>query len=178
MHSNPGDVDTITRESEALENKNSLLHQKAKLSWLKEGDENSKIFYQAIRAKKYKNKIHSIHTSSGEWVNDRERVDRAFLEYYQQLFSHKEQKQPVLSTLVNKGKKITKAHKMILNTEFTKEDVRRTIFSIPDEKAPRADGFNSKFFKHCWEIVGDDIDEASLDFFKSCKLLKVMNATT
>ena len=56
--------------------------------------------------------------------------------------------------------------------------MRRVIFSIPDEKALGEDGFNSKYFKHCWEVVGDDTTEAILEFFRTVQLLKVINVTT
>lgn len=85
-----------------------MLQQKPKLAWLKEGDENSKKNYQAIKARKYRGKIHSIHTSTSEWVNDREKVDMAFLVYYQELFSYEEQKQHILSTLIIRVKSLQK----------------------------------------------------------------------
>lgn len=43
--------------------------------------------------------------------------------------------------------------------------MRRVILSIPDDKAYGADGFNSKLYKHCWEVVGEDVTNAILDFF-------------
>lgn len=44
--------DTIARQSFNRANKTmqSLLHQKSKLAWLKYGDENTKVFFQAIKA--------------------------------------------------------------------------------------------------------------------------------
>lgn len=72
MHNHPDDIMVIDREKQAQDaltivklNKNSLLLQKPKLSWLECGDENSKLFYHAIKARRYQNKIHSITDSSG-----------------------------------------------------------------------------------------------------------------
>lgn len=57
-------------------------------------------------------------------------------------------KQVVLPTLLSKGKRLSEEHLQVINDEFTREDVKRIMFSIPDERDPKADGFNSKFYKH------------------------------
>lgn len=36
----------------------------------------------------------------------------------------------------------------------------------------------SKFFKHCWSIMGEEVMEVVVDFFKIGKLLKAVNVTT
>lgn len=41
------------------------------------------------------------------------------------------------------------------------------MFSIRNEKAPGTDGFNSLFFKQCWEIVGEEISAAVTEFFQT-----------
>ena len=42
---------------------------------------------------------------------------------------------------------------------------------------PRADGFSSLFFKATWSIVGSDVINAVLSFFKSGSLLREINCT-
>ena len=81
-----------------------MLQQQAKLIWLKCGDDNTRLFYQAIKARRRQNKIHAIHYETGEWVNSHESVSAAFLDYYKNLFIGKEQQQVVLSTLMSRGK--------------------------------------------------------------------------
>lgn len=95
----------------------------------------------------------------------KETVDAAFINFYNNLFSCTSQKQAVLETLVNKGNRITEEHSRILQADFTKEDVKRVMFTIPNDKAPGIDGFNSCFYKHCWEVIGDEVSETVLDFF-------------
>ncbi|XP_010696382.1 uncharacterized protein LOC104908909 [Beta vulgaris subsp. vulgaris] len=85
-----------------------------------------------------------------KWVNSHERVSAAFLEYQKTLYNGKEQHQVVLSTLLSRGKCINEEHRSIIQSPATKED----------------------------EIVGDEVSEAILDFFKTGKLLKVINITT
>lgn len=51
------------------------------------------------------------------------------------------------------------------------------MFSIPGKKAPGPDGFNSTFFKLAWNIIGDDVADAILQFFANGKLLKEINSS-
>lgn len=45
------------------------------------------------------------------------------------------------------------------------------------EKAPCPDGYGSNFFKDSWDIIIKDLEEGVLEFFKSRKMLKVINNT-
>ncbi|GKB13409.1 hypothetical protein Tco_0847332, partial [Tanacetum coccineum] len=51
------------------------------------------------------------------------------------------------------------------------DEIKSALFDIDDDKAPRPDGFTSKFFKASWSIVGKDLCDAVKEFFKSGKLL-------
>ena len=52
------------------------------------------------------------------------------------------------------------------------------MWSIPDDKAPGLDGFNSRFYKASWDIVGDDVVKAIFLFFRNGKMLNNCNITT
>ncbi|KAL2904328.1 hypothetical protein RDABS01_003038 [Bienertia sinuspersici] len=52
------------------------------------------------------------------------------------------------------------------------------MFSIPSNKVPGLDGYNSQFFKTAWPIVGKDVIQAVRDFFDNGKLLKEVSITT
>ncbi|GJV27544.1 putative RNA-directed DNA polymerase [Tanacetum coccineum] len=57
------------------------------------------------------------------------------------------------------------------------EEIKAALFSMEDDKAPRPDGFSSKFFKASWSVVGPEFFKAIQDFFSKGKLLKEINAT-
>lgn len=68
MHSNPGNAALANEEVKAVnEYKNkhraymSFLRQKAKATWLKDGDDNSTIFHQSIRQRRVKNYVYGIY---------------------------------------------------------------------------------------------------------------------
>ena len=46
-----------------------------------------------------------------------------------------------------------------------------------DDKALGLDGFNNKFFKASWLVLGPNIVNAIHEFFENCKLLKTLKIT-
>jgi mannosylglycoprotein endo-beta-mannosidase len=44
-----------------------------------------------------------------------------------------------------------------LETDFTDDEIKRAVFSMPSVKAPSPDSFIGAFFKSCWEIIKQDI---------------------
>ena len=50
---------------------------------------NTKVFYQAIKARRTNNMVYAIHISSGEWVNTQDKANEAFLNFYKNLFTKK-----------------------------------------------------------------------------------------
>lgn len=57
-------------------------------------------------------------------------------------------------------------------------DVMEVVKDLPVDKSPGIDGFNAEFFKTHWEIIGTEVTEGILQFFKNGKLLKGVNITT
>lgn len=67
MHQDVGNIILITKVKEdqeklirAKKNQHISLQQIAKLTWLRCGDENTKIFSQALKSKRYHNIVHAI----------------------------------------------------------------------------------------------------------------------
>ena len=75
------------------------------------------------------------------------------------------------------GRLISEDQAQTLTQEFTDDDVKEALFSIPGSKAPGPDGYNSIFFKEAWRTIGGDVYSAIKDFFKHGKLLNQINAT-
>ncbi|CAH9106369.1 unnamed protein product [Cuscuta epithymum] len=43
-------------------------------------------------------------------------------------------------------------------------EVKNAVWSLNQNGAPGPDGFNGKFFKKCWDIVGPDVVKAVQEF--------------
>lgn len=55
--------------------------------------------------------------------------------------------------------------------------LKKALFDLGKLKAPRPNGFQASFYQEYWEIVGDDIIEATLDVLKNNISLRDINQT-
>lgn len=142
LHADPTNVDLSTAEKTvavayrvAQENLLSFLHQIAKLHWLEKGDENSKAFYQSIKQRRKYNTIHSIQIVDGVRVNTPKEVQEEFMIFYRNLFcSKKDNRSPIKNTIMDRGPRLSDAHKNQLSYSFTLADVKRVLDDIRSNK--------------------------------------------
>ena len=126
----------------------SFLHQKARLLWLKEGDQNSSFYHKAIQGRRRRNRILSIMNTEGNRITDAEEVIRTFIKFYQEhlgftMTNRKKIKKRVMAV----GNFLNEDQQRSLVREYSKEDVKEIIVEIPNNKAPGVDGFTVSLFK-------------------------------
>nr|GEY32220.1 RNA-directed DNA polymerase, eukaryota, reverse transcriptase zinc-binding domain protein [Tanacetum cinerariifolium] len=74
-------------------------------------------------------------------------------------------------------RKISQEEGNLMTFEINDAEIKKTLFDTDDNKAPRPDGFISKFYKKSWEIIKNDFCTTIREFFTSGKLLEEINAT-
>lgn len=72
----------------------------------------------------------------------------------------------------------SQSQQQFLDKMFTKDEIRDAFFSLPRNKTSGPDGYSAEFFMGCWSVVGHEVSEAVLEFFRSGKILKQWNATS
>ncbi|XP_062100214.1 uncharacterized protein LOC133806095 [Humulus lupulus] len=131
----------------------SFLHQKARLTWLKDGDENSAFFHASIRARNAQKKIYSITDENGIWHDQPDKVTNAFLKFYTNLLGSKmADRKHVIKGVVEEG--------VLVSTE--QADMLMAEYTVDEDN---------------WEIVGKEVSDAILSFLHSGKILKELNST-
>ncbi|XP_060972340.1 uncharacterized protein LOC133038266 [Cannabis sativa] len=156
LQQDPLDIEMIDRELAARtklirvqQDYSTFLQQKAKVTWIQNGDLNTAIFHASIKQRARHNQIFSIENQLGSRIIDPNLISTAFVDYYKELLgTSMANRRTVLKKIVSRG-----------------------------NKALGPDGFSSFFFQDCWEIVGDDIFQAVTSFLESGNLLKEINAT-
>lgn len=144
LHACPRNIDLASAEKEAMmeyrkahEAYMSFLRQKAKERWISSGDDNTKLFYQSIKARRVENKIYAIQDGNGDWVirDDRdEKVKIAFVDFYKGLLGTKMQNRCSVKTqVINEGMTLTDEQQNLLTCNFSAEDVKQVMLSIPNE---------------------------------------------
>ncbi|KAL2893324.1 LINE-1 retrotransposable element ORF2 protein [Bienertia sinuspersici] len=185
LHKEPLNTELMQKERDAFSkyvqaHKNYMryLRQKAKASWIKEGDDNTALFHSCIRKRILQNNVYAIRDMGGVMQDTPEGIQGAFVDYYKELLGKaKEGRTQVHSEIIKKGPVLQEDQKRKLVQPFTKEEVRKAIFSIPGNKSPGPDGFGTHFYKQNWDLIGEEVTNAILDFFESGKLLKEVNNT-
>ncbi|KAL2224551.1 UNVERIFIED_CONTAM: hypothetical protein Sindi_3020600, partial [Sesamum indicum] len=165
--------------AKALKLEQIMLQQRAKIQWMKEGDQCTRIFFRKIAQRRVARRILQInddygtsHTEPGEIINE-------FVHYYQNHLGGNRRQ-----ILIDIGFLRLWARHILSNEEashlisiFTPADVKQAVFDIAEDKAPGPDGYSSGFFKAAWPVVGQEVTKAVLDFFSIGKLLKQVNST-
>nr|GEW41112.1 hypothetical protein [Tanacetum cinerariifolium] len=152
-----------------------LLVQKAKIDWLKLGDANTAYFHKVVKSQTARNRIDSIVHNNGATI-DGDQVPLAFIDYYTEILG-----QPGTATVFHSNDifcnrlSMEGANSMI--REISDKEIKDTMFSMDDNKAPSPDGFSTVFFKEAWDIIGVDVCKAIKEFFTNGILLKELNHT-
>ena len=74
--------------------------------------------------------------------------------------------------VIHSGLALNQDQHYMLDMNFTPDEIKDAMWSIPENKALGLDGFNSGFYKVAWEIFGTDIVKAVQDFFANGTILK------
>jgi hypothetical protein len=95
--------------------------------------------------------------------------------YYQHLLGSSKSIIPVDVSVVQSWRCLGESAHSLLLAPVTKDDIKSSLFSIGNDKAPGPNSFPSLFLKKSWGIIGGDYCSAIQDFFFSGELLKQVN---
>ncbi|GJT93774.1 hypothetical protein Tco_1082619 [Tanacetum coccineum] len=131
-----------------------FLKQRSKISWLSEGDYNTRYFHNAMKERRNRNRIEYVEdVNRVPFVGDQ--VGDQFVHHFGNVLGRCSVVQPISDP----------------DHLFTNK------LSIDRIKSPGPDGFSAKFFKALLSIVGSEVCQAVKDLFSNGKLLKEVNAT-
>ncbi|XP_048493325.1 uncharacterized protein LOC125493843 [Beta vulgaris subsp. vulgaris] len=141
--------------------------QNSRITWLREGDRNTKFFHAVATNKRRKNTIASIDVD-GQSVNDPSQIKNEARKFFKKIFREEYECRPTLEKL--DFNRLTKDQADSLILPFTKEEIDMAVSSCDANKAPGPDGFNFKFVKSAWEIIKHDMYEIVNEFWSSSSL--------
>ena len=162
--------------NEAYMEEEVFLKQKSKITWLKEGDSNSKYFHRVVKGRINRNRIETIMNKDGKWIEGEE-MGNEFVNYFKDFLGKETSCSEINHAEDLFVKKLDLLHSTEMVKDVSNEEIKSALFDIEDDKSPGPDGFSAKFFKAMWEIIGDDVCKAIKEFFKNGVLLKEINAT-
>ncbi|KAL2923400.1 LINE-1 retrotransposable element ORF2 protein [Bienertia sinuspersici] len=127
-----------------------FLRQKAKIQWIKEGDENTTLFHNSIKRRRVQNNIYAIKDKHGIFQDTPAGVQEAFLDHYMDLLGKRmEGRLSVQADIVESGPVLTELQQTALIQPLTDREIKQALFSIHGDKAPGPDGFGTHFLRNC-----------------------------
>lgn len=129
-----------------------------------QGDPNTNFFHQYANGRRRKNTITSLETDGGP-INSLEDITNHATAFYKSLFSSGPPVGMRLADNFWEGRpRISLEEGESLIKEFTKEEVKTTIFGMKSASAPRPNGFGVHFFKTFWYTIKGDYMSMFQDF--------------
>ncbi|KAL0444895.1 UNVERIFIED_CONTAM: hypothetical protein Slati_2212200 [Sesamum latifolium] len=156
-----------------------MLQQRAKIQWLKGGDQCTKIFFRKVAMRRAAQRIFQIPDAHGNLLTEASAVEAEFVRFYEELLGGQRRTNHLNIGYLRPWARhiVSLEESEALTCQVTREEVKVALFDIHEDKAPGSDGYSSGFFKAAWPIIGDELTRAVQDFFISGKLLKQVNAT-
>ncbi|XP_062103395.1 uncharacterized protein LOC133814454 [Humulus lupulus] len=184
LASNPSDILlqlAVTQKQEnfsvMLNRYSSFLKQQSKIKWVNFSDENSRYFHAIMRKRRLENRITSFCVGD-KIEDDYSTVVEHFLNHFRKFMgSSSSATEGIDLTCLNKGRRLSLEQQVRLIRPFSKNDVKKALFSIHSSKSPGLDGFGSGFYKGLWEYIGEDITRSVLAFFQDGALPPSLNDT-
>jgi predicted CopG family antitoxin len=140
--------------------------QRSRVTWLKEGDRNTRFFHQKAVWRAHRNKIKKLKDSEGVWKDVPSDMERMATSYFQELFT----RDPSLNSeelLALTHEKVTPAMNDDLCKDFTEEEISDALFQIGPLKAPGVDGFPARFYQRNWATIKVEVINAVKLFFRN-----------
>ncbi|KAK2638559.1 hypothetical protein Ddye_026354 [Dipteronia dyeriana] len=159
--SDSGGGDLLVGVQEKL---SSCEKQRSRVSWQKDGDQNTKFFHAKALSRRIRNRIGGLWDDSGWWHEKEKEVVYISDSYFKNIFNSSCPSDEQLEAVLNSVDRCLPPDLCsLLDSKFTADEIRVDIFQMSPSKAPGVDGFPADFFQKIWNLVGDNITRMCLD---------------
>ena len=122
----------------------SLLRQKARSRWIKEGDINSRFFHRFANPKCKSSTLRGVAVND-VWIDEPGRVKAETYLFFKNRFQEVEWVRPKLDGV--RFKEIGQQHNIRLSGPFSENEVKEAVWECRSDKTPGPNGLNFRFIK-------------------------------
>jgi hypothetical protein len=170
-------INGLRRElNSLLGQEEKMWRQRSRISWLAQGDRNTKYFHGRATQRQRRNHISRLSNGDGGWLETNEEIAGMMIDYYTNLFSTSHPSN-LTEAVAEVPSVVTEEMNHNLIREFRAEEVEHAIKQMAPSKAPGPDGMPPIFYQKYWHVVGNDVTSAVLSCLNSGSLLKSINHT-
>nr|XP_048330864.1 uncharacterized protein LOC125422764 [Ziziphus jujuba var. spinosa] len=153
----------------------SILRQKSRETWLKEGDKNTKFFHSSLLNRRRKNKIQAIKDDQ-RGLSNPDQIRQYFLNHFKELY--KSDFPQIPEHFKELGERLISPEDNTALLRFpTPEEVKEAIWNLHPLKSPGPDGYPGIFFRSYWNIVQDKVVKFTQECFRLQRIPSSMNET-
>lgn len=134
----------------------SIARQRSRLTWMKEGNVNTKFFQRHAVGRRRQNTMTSLHVE-GSVVSGQEDLANAADNYFAAILGGVGDRAFGLDLDVLHVSAHDLAH---LDAPITADEIWEMIKRLPADKAPGSDGFLGRFYTSCWSVIKVDFMRA------------------
>ncbi|XP_026419629.1 uncharacterized protein LOC113315582 [Papaver somniferum] len=163
---NPQDIDALNNLVAAENDYNSrevqlntMLKQKERINWIKEGSSNTGFFHTNLKIRQSKSLISELEDLNVNLVSDQKIIAETLVHHFKEKFQY-QQTEEVDSLLEVIPNVVTEEDQQMLDAIPDAEEIKSTIFSMDPDSSPRPDGFSGCFYRDCWSIIHHDVIQA------------------
>lgn len=133
----------------------SFKKQKSRVNWLALGDQNTKFFHHKVRSNRARNKILSLVTAEGLWLDKPEEVQHEIIQFYKGLlgtkFLQSQDARASLQQIIQRKVLVQMCGELV--KPVLVEEITAALKAIKGDKAPGPDGFSSSFFQQIGRLL-------------------------
>jgi len=178
----PADASLVREEEVAKEDLNrilareeSIIRQKSRVKWLKEGDRNTRFFHAHLRVRRATNKVRRV-CEGATIIEEEGEIRERFRNFFANLFANDFQVVPIKHTVILPQVTHLEGERLIRKLDV--KELEHVVLHANVDKAPGPDGFNAKFFKVAWEVIKKDMVKAVESCINNGRMLKQWNYTS
>ena len=167
-------VELVSRLKEMDKKMESLLSQKARASWFKNGDSCTRFYHSSLRWRRFRNDVKGEEVG-GLWSEEPSTVRSEAKKLFENRFKATKDLGVRLDNV--EFKILSYEDNLGLIKAFSEEEIRDAVWLCDGSKSPGPDGFNLNFVKESWEVFKEVIVEVMVIFHKSGCIPKGCNAS-
>ena len=153
-----------------------MWRQRSRITWLREGDSNTRFFHQRARRRRSRNRIIKLNQPDGSECTKVEEMHAMATDFYSNLFKS-EGTSNMRMVLDHVPRKITNEMNKFLCAPFDESEVKDALFQMFATKAPGPDGFPAYFFQRNWDVCGEDLTRMVLRVLNGDEVPTEINST-
>ena len=163
-----------------MEKEEIMWAQKARSTWIIQGDKNTKFFQSLVKQRRARNMILQIRIADGSILEELGDIEYYILEHFKNQYRETNTKlvQDLMKELESlEIPKLDSAQRIDLDRLVSNEEIEMAVFQLGSQKSPGPDGIPAFFYQELWSIVRSNIFNYVHAFFHSATLLKSLSQT-